>query len=90
MTHEINDHIDLLFNSAPENSEHYETDKLITPDLFRDLNARFEESEPEKVLEWGFHHFGKNMVIGTGFGPSGVLLIHRITSNNIPVTDFLS
>lgn len=88
MTHEINDHIDLLFNSAPENSEQYETDKSISPDLFRDLNARFEESKPEEVLEWGFHHFGQDMVIGTGFGPSGVLLIHRIVTQYIPVTVF--
>lgn len=52
------------------------------------LNQKFEESHPDEVLKWGFHKFGKDMVLGTGFGPSGIFLIHRAVSLHIPVTIF--
>ncbi|NIQ11090.1 MAG: hypothetical protein GWN61_21700, partial [candidate division Zixibacteria bacterium] len=39
------------------------------------LNKRFEDAYPDEILAWGFQTFGADMVLGTGFGPSGVFLI---------------
>jgi len=43
-----------------------------------ELNARFRNQHPDEVLKWGFETFGSKMTLGTGFGPSGVFLIHRM------------
>lgn len=84
MRKEVYKLIELPFDS--ENSTHQ--NGKVLPELFHDLNERFKGSEPDEILQWGFRKFGKNMVLGTGFGPSGMLLIHRIFSLNIPVTVF--
>jgi phosphoadenosine phosphosulfate reductase len=52
------------------------------------LNARFKDSQPHEILEWGYRQFGNEMVMGTGFGPSGVLLIHTLVTHQIPLTVF--
>lgn len=44
-----------------------------------DINDRFESAHPDDILEWGMQYFGSSMVLGTGFGPSGIFLIHRLT-----------
>ncbi len=62
--------------------------KKLTRELLRDLNARFSNSDPDEILDWGFSFFGKKMVVGTGFGPSGILLLHRLVTKNIPATVF--
>ena len=43
-----------------------------------ELNAGFRNKHPDEVLKWGYEMFGKKMTLGTGFGPSGVFLIHRL------------
>jgi phosphoadenosine phosphosulfate reductase len=43
-----------------------------------ELNRRFEGEHPDRILQWSFENFGSDVVLGTGFGPSGVFLIHRI------------
>ncbi|TVP98549.1 MAG: phosphoadenylyl-sulfate reductase [Balneolaceae bacterium] len=60
----------------------------LTPEFLQELNAHFKNSEPDEILDWGFHNFGKTMVVGTGFGPSGILLIHRLATLKIPATIF--
>lgn len=47
------------------------------------LNQRFENADPIEILRWGFDTFGKDMVLGTGFGSSGVLLIHFLQEHGI-------
>src|SRR5699024_6343228 len=42
------------------------------------INREFEGVNPDRLLRWGFHTFGTDMVLGTGFGPSGMLLIHLL------------
>lgn len=43
------------------------------------LNDQFEYQSPEELLIWASENFGAEAVLGTGFGPSGVVLIHKIT-----------
>jgi phosphoadenosine phosphosulfate reductase len=54
----------------------------------QDLNNRFENSHPDEILSWGLETFGHKIVLGTGFGPSGVFLIHRMVTKNIPIHIF--
>jgi phosphoadenosine phosphosulfate reductase len=52
------------------------------------LNNRFEKSHPDEILSWGFETFGWKVVLGTGFGLSGVFLIHRLVTKSIPIKIF--
>lgn len=47
-------------------------------DQLEQLNHQFNTEHPDKILQWGFKTFGSKAVLGTGFGPSGIFLIHRI------------
>ncbi|MEX0995048.1 MAG: phosphoadenylyl-sulfate reductase [Balneolaceae bacterium] len=59
-----------------------------TPRKLQELNARFEGAHPDEILKWGFQTFGSDMVLGTGFGPSGVYLIDRIMTNELFIPIF--
>ncbi len=52
------------------------------------LNNRFEHQSPDDLLIWASEQFGNEVVLGTGFGPSGVVLIHKITQLNLPIKVF--
>jgi len=41
------------------------------------LNRRFEHKEPDHLLRWGLATFGDEVVMATGFGPSGIVLMHK-------------
>lgn len=43
------------------------------------LNTQFSESEPEEILSWADEEFGDNAVLSTGFGPSGLVLMHKLS-----------
>ncbi|KAA3661684.1 MAG: phosphoadenylyl-sulfate reductase [Chloroflexi bacterium] len=43
------------------------------------FNRRFEEQSPEVVLRWGLTTFNEDIVLATGFGPSGVVLMHMVS-----------
>lgn len=50
-----------------------------TDEDFSALNARFEAASPEAVLDWVFSTFqDEKAVMGTGFGASGVVLMHHL------------
>ncbi|MGM0458515.1 MAG: phosphoadenylyl-sulfate reductase [Bacteroidota bacterium] len=50
----------------------------LTSKQMRRLNDRFAQIHPDYILRWSLRQFGEGMVLGTGFGPSGVFLIHRL------------
>ena len=52
----------------------------LTAQQLRRLNDRFALIHPDYILRWAFRVFGTEMVLGTGFGPSGVFLIHRLST----------
>lgn len=47
-----------------------------TPETLHEVNDSFEGRPAREVLKWTFDTFGSEAVISTGFGPSGVALIH--------------
>lgn len=40
------------------------------------LNRHFARLNPEDVLHWGLTTFGKETAVATGFGPTGIVLLH--------------
>jgi phosphoadenosine phosphosulfate reductase len=52
------------------------------------LNERFEDKHPDDVLKWSYDTFGLGVVLGTGFGPSGIFLIHRIYNLGLRIPVF--
>ncbi|MFB6279532.1 MAG: phosphoadenosine phosphosulfate reductase, partial [Salinibacter sp.] len=42
------------------------------------LNAQFEPHGPKAILNWAAHTFGDDLVQGTGFGPSGIVIMHML------------
>ena len=52
------------------------------------LNSLFEEKTPDEILKWAAETFGVKIVMGTGFGLSGVFLIHRLHKLGLPVSVF--
>ena len=60
----------------------------LTPQQLDRLNDRFALIHPDYVLRWAFREFGTGMVLGTGFGPSGVFLIHRLSTLGLPTPVF--
>lgn len=64
------------------------TQKDLSEDTIDQLNHQFEETDPTEILSWGYNTFGKDMVLGTGFGSSGVFLIHLLQQNEIDIPIF--
>ena len=40
------------------------------------LSRRFDRQHPREALRWGLTTYGKDIALATGFGPSGVVLMH--------------
>jgi phosphoadenosine phosphosulfate reductase len=51
----------------------------MTIDDIQAVSARLESAYPEDVLEWTFDTFGDGAAMATGFGPSGVSLMHMLS-----------
>jgi len=71
-----------------QKSELTQLKEEFTPERLQQLNDRFKNSDPDEVLKWGFQTFGSYMVLGTGFGSSGVFLIDRIVTTGLSVPIF--
>lgn len=63
------------------------TEKISSTELDQ-LNQQFETADPGKILSWGYETFAKEMVLGTGFGSSGVFLIHQLQTYGIDIPIF--
>ncbi len=66
-------------------------DQSLSPELLDNLdnlNKQFEVAGPDQVLLWGYRTFGSDMVLGTGFGPSGMFLIYRLWELGVTIPIF--
>lgn len=81
----IDEHLDLVGDRIFLNGS---INKNLSDDFLHELNHKFKNSYPDEVLEWGFRIFGNDMVVGTGFGPSGMVLIHRLVQKKISAPVF--
>src|SRR5574338_1150288 len=59
-----------------------------TPESAKQIGLMLEGSSPEMVLRWGFENFGSTIVMATGFGPEGVVLMHLVSQIRPETTVF--
>ena len=59
-----------------------------TPESIKQVNATLEESSPETVLRWSFENFAPSIVLATGFGPEGIVLMHLVSQIRPETTVF--
>lgn len=52
------------------------------------ISHRFEQISPQQILRWGATLFGPDLVLGTGFGPSGVVLMHMVQQLGLEIEIF--
>lgn len=52
------------------------------------MNENFNDADPGVLLEWACNEFQQKVVLGTGFGPSGVVLMHHLYKSEIPIRVF--
>lgn len=62
--------------------------KKWTKDEIRAINERLEDAEPVEILHWIHDEFGSEAVMGTGFGPSGVMMLHIISRYELGIPVF--
>ena len=61
---------------------------LFTSTGIDELNIRFEHASPEELLVWAHNSFRNKVALGTGFGSSGVVLLHILHKEKLPVKVF--
>ncbi|MEX1121622.1 MAG: phosphoadenosine phosphosulfate reductase family protein, partial [Balneolales bacterium] len=54
----------------------------------QELNRKFENATVEAILDFIWKRFGSEMIIGTGFGPSGAVLMHKLSEMGLPIKVF--
>jgi len=59
-----------------------------TPESIKQVNATLEGSSPETILRWGFENFAPSIVLATGFGPEGIVLMHLVSQIRPETTVF--
>lgn len=64
------------------------TSKVLGKEEIRELNQQFDGVETEQILHWIQKKFGDNAALGTGFGPSGVVLAHIVAKRGLDIPIF--
>ena len=49
------------------------------PENLSALKRRFAQMTPQAILDWSFTTFAQETAVATGFGPSGIVLLHMIS-----------
>jgi phosphoadenosine phosphosulfate reductase len=49
------------------------------PASLQQLSKSFENASPREILQWGLETFGQDLVMATGFGVSGIVLMHHLS-----------
>ena len=53
-----------------------------------EIGERFEGAAPDEILKWAVDTFGDGLALATGFGPSGIVLMHVIARVSPETTIF--
>ncbi len=48
-------------------------------DRLAELNEAFKDASPRAILEWAYEAFGDDLAMATGFGTSGLVLMHIVS-----------
>ena len=57
-------------------------------DILKALNDQFSDASPGTILNWAYETFGRGVVMATGFGTSGVVLMHLASQLRVRPTVF--
>lgn len=69
-------------------SEKYRLQPDISEQDIAVMNENFNNADPGSLLEWACNEFQQKVVLGTGFGPSGIVLMHHLYESEIPIRVF--
>ena len=58
------------------------------PKILDALNDQFKDASPRTILNWAYESFGKDVVMATGFGTSGLVLMHLASKLRVNPTIF--
>lgn len=58
------------------------------PANLEQLSRRFEQQHPRDVMRWALTTFGEDIALATGFGPSGIVLMHMVSQLRPDTTIF--
>ena len=59
-----------------------------SPKILNALNEQFRDASPRTILNWAYESFGRDAVMATGFGTSGIVLMHLASSLRVDPTIF--
>ena len=59
-----------------------------SPSILNALNEQFKDASPRTILNWAYETFGRDVVMATGFGTSGILLMHLASQLRVRPTVF--
>jgi phosphoadenosine phosphosulfate reductase len=68
-----------MFPSASPITENRKPAASWFPANLDSLSRRFERQHPVEALRWGLATYGEDIALATGFGPSGVVLMHLVS-----------
>ncbi len=51
----------------------------INRSILEAANNKLQHASPRAILEWGYEMYGEKMVVATGFGSSGLVLMHILS-----------
>lgn len=58
------------------------------PRILQALNDQFKDASPRTILNWSYETFGRDVVMATGFGTSGIVLMHLASKLRVDPTVF--
>ncbi|ARA95160.1 phosphoadenosine phosphosulfate reductase [Rhodothermaceae bacterium RA] len=59
-----------------------------TPDALQAASQNLRDASPRTILQWAFEQWAPDLVMATGFGPSGVVLMHQVAQLRPETTIF--
>lgn len=59
-----------------------------SPSIINALNEQFKDASPRTILNWAYETFGRDVVMATGFGTSGIVLMHLASQLRVKPTIF--
>ena len=59
-----------------------------SPKILKALNDQFKDASPRTILNWSYETFGRDVVMATGFGTSGIVLMHLASMLRVDPTIF--
>jgi phosphoadenosine phosphosulfate reductase len=77
-----------LSTQGPTASAFSRPASLWLPANYDSLSKRFERQHPREVIRWALTTYGMESAVATGFGPSGIVILHMVSGLRPKTTVF--